>query len=186
MSPRPWRSRNVAASAWCCWTSSGPAVPFGWVAGDDEFDGLRFPGRPCATRGSVLRFGRAVQHVDPGPGRDAGPRTSAAAVAAGGPVGQSLNPHPALASPGGRRRGQGSEGGAGVGDVGAGQGRERRVGPVELLVVIRTVAEESQVARTRYPMRQPTGKAAGRGAGPHGRRHGIEEMLQAGKGDVGS
>ncbi len=77
----------------------------------------------------VLRFGRAVQHVDPGPGRDAGP-TSAAAVAAGGPVGQSPTLL-ALASPGGRR--QGSEGGAALETWVQAKGENGRVGPVERL-----------------------------------------------------
>ena len=44
--------------------------------------GLRLPGGPAGA-GPALRAGRAVHHVHPGPGRDAGPRASAAAVAAG-------------------------------------------------------------------------------------------------------
>jgi len=58
-----------------------------------------------------------------------------------------------------------------------------RVGPRERLVVIRTVAQEPQVwytlsqAAVEIPLRVLVGV--------HGRRHGIEEVLQAAKGEVG-
>ena len=58
-----------------------------------------------------------------------------------------------------------------------------RVGPQERLVVIRTVAQEPQVwytlsqAAVEIPLRVLVGV--------HGRRHGIEEVLQAAKGEVG-
>lgn len=57
------------------------------------------------------------------------------------------------------------------------------MGPRERLVVLRTVAEEPQVwytlsnAAAAVPLRQV--------AWAHGQRHGVEELLQAGKGEVG-
>ena len=57
-----------------------------------------------------------------------------------------------------------------------------RVGAVERLVVIRTVAEESQVW---YTLSNASDVALPEVVGAHGRRHGIEEILQAGKGEVG-
>ena len=49
-------------------------------------------------------------------------------------------------------------------------------------MVIRTVAEESQVW---YTLSNPSDVPLPGVVQAHGRRHGIEEMLQAGKGDVG-
>ena len=57
-----------------------------------------------------------------------------------------------------------------------------RVGAVERLVVIRTVAEESQ---GWYTLSNASDVALPEVVGAHGRRHGIEEILQAGKGEVG-
>lgn len=58
-----------------------------------------------------------------------------------------------------------------------------RVGPQERLVVIRTVAQEPQVWYTlsQAPVEIPLRVLVG----VHGRRHGIEEVLQAAKGEVG-
>jgi len=58
-----------------------------------------------------------------------------------------------------------------------------RVGPRERLVVIRTVAQEPQVWYTlsQAPVEIPLRVLVG----VHGRRHGIEEVLQAAKGEVG-
>ena len=70
---------------------SGPDVPFGWVAGDDEF------GRASAFRAALRTRGlRYVLDVPSNTsirdGETTGPRTSAAAVAAGGPVGPCPQP----------------------------------------------------------------------------------------------
>src|SRR5262245_52798591 len=54
---------------------SGGDVPFGWVAGDDEF------GR-AAPAAAALRARRAGQHADPRPGRSTRARPARAAVAA--------------------------------------------------------------------------------------------------------
>ena len=62
------------------------------------------------------------------------------------------------------------------------KGEKGRVGPLERLVVIRTVAEESQVW---YTLSNASDVPLPGVVQAHGRRHGIEEMLQAGKGDVG-
>ena len=117
LSPWPWRSRSVGASAWSCWTGRGRrAVRMGGGRRRVR-TGLRFAERPW-QRG--LRYGvldapsnTSIRDLSetPRPLDEA-----AAAVAAGGPGGPTHNP-PRVASPGGRRRGQGSEVGAGVGDV---------------------------------------------------------------------
>ena len=60
---------------------------------------------------------------------------------------------------------------------------EGRAGPRERLVVKRTVDREPQVwySLSNAPSEVPLDAAVV----AHGRRHGIEEMLQAGKGEVG-
>jgi SRSO17 transposase len=157
-------------------------VPFGWVAGDDEF------GRASALRAALrLRGRRYVLDVPantlvrdlgeaPAPGRRRPPWRRAEAWAA--------------AQPAARWRrlelGAGAKGPRVVRVLEAwvrARDEDGCVGPRERLVVIRTVAEEPQVwyalsnARREVPARQV--------AEAHGRRHGIEEVLQAGKGEVG-
>jgi SRSO17 transposase len=58
-----------------------------------------------------------------------------------------------------------------------------RCGSLERLVVVRTIAGEAQIWYTlsNAPRRVPVEQVAK----AHGRRHGIEELLQAGKGEVG-
>src|SRR5262249_59847624 len=57
------------------------------------------------------------------------------------------------------------------------------VGPRERLVVIRSVATEPRVWYTLSNARAEV--ALARGAEAHGRRHGVEEVLQAGQGARG-
>src|SRR5207248_42343 len=57
------------------------------------------------------------------------------------------------------------------------------VGPRERLVVIRSVAAEPRVWYTLSNARADVPLIGV--AGAHGRRHGVEEVLQAGKGEVG-
>ena len=58
-----------------------------------------------------------------------------------------------------------------------------RVGPRERLVVLRTIDREPQAWYTLS--NAPAAVPLGRVVGVHGRRHGVEELLQAGKGEVG-
>jgi len=58
-----------------------------------------------------------------------------------------------------------------------------RVGPRERLVVIRSVVTEPRVWYTLSNARAEV--ALIQVAQAHGRRHGVEEVLQAGKGEVG-
>ena len=62
------------------------------------------------------------------------------------------------------------------------KGEDGRVGAVERLVVIRTVGGESQ---TWYTLSNASDVGLPKVVEAHGRRHGIEEVLQAGKGEVG-
>ncbi len=161
---------------------SRAAVTFAWVAGDDEF------GRPSAFRAELRQ--RHLRHVldvpfntlvrdlgeELGPGKRVPPWRRVDAWAAAQPASswQRLE------------LGAGAKGPRVVRAVEAwvqARGEDGRVGPHERLVVIRTVAQEPQVwytlsnAPAEVPLR-PVVLA-------HSRRHGIEEMLQAGKGEVG-
>jgi SRSO17 transposase len=160
---------------------SGPDVPFGWVAGDDEF------GRASAFR-AALRA-RGLRYVLDVPSntliRDLGETPA---------PGRRLPPWRrvdqwAKAQPSSRWRrlvvGAGAKGPRVVRALETwvqAKGENGRVGPVERLVVIRTVAEESQVW---YTLSNASDAALPAVVQAHSRRHGIEEMLQAGKGDVG-
>jgi SRSO17 transposase len=158
------------------------ALPFGWVAGDDEF------GRVAAFR-AQLRFQRWRYVLDvpsntlirdlnepPAPGRRVPPWRRVDEWAA--------------AQPSSRWRrlviGDGSKGPKAVRVLETWvQAKDEGgcLGPRERLVVIRTVAEEPQVwytlsnTRAEVPLRQVVVA--------HSRRHGVEEVLQAGKGEVG-
>ena len=160
---------------------SGPDVPFGWVAGDDEF------GRASAFRAALRQRGwRYVLDVPsntsirdlgetPAPGRRLPPWRRVDAWA--------------KAQPSSRWRrlevGNGSKGPRVVRAletwVQTRDERGRR-GPVERLVVIRTVAEESQVW---YTLSNACDVAMPAVVQAHGRRHGTEELFRAGKGEVG-
>ena len=142
--------------------------------------GLRLPGGPAGA-GPALRAGRAVHHVHPGLGETPAP-------------GHRLPPWRrvdawAEAQPSSRWRrlvvGDGAKGPRVVRALETwvqAKGEKGRVGPLERLVVIRTVAEESQVW---YTLSNASDVPLPGAVQAHGRRHGIEEMLQAGKGDVG-
>jgi SRSO17 transposase len=157
-------------------------LPFGWVAGDDEF------GRASDFR-AQLRFrhwryvldvpaNTTIRDLDetPAPGRQRPPWRRVDEWA--------------KAQPSSRWRriviGNGSKGPKVVRALEAWvQTRDEDgcVGPRERVVVIRTVDQEPQVwytlsnAPDPVPLRQVVGA--------HARRHGVEELLQAGKGEVG-
>jgi SRSO17 transposase len=157
-------------------------LPFGWVAGDDEF------GRASDFR-ALLRFrhwryvldvpaNTTIRDLDetPAPGRQRPPWRRVDEWA--------------KAQPSSRWRrivvGNGSKGPQVVRALEAWvQTRDEDgcVGPRERVVVIRTVDQEPQVwytlsnAPDPVPLRQVVVA--------HGRRHGVEEVLQAGKGEVG-
>jgi SRSO17 transposase len=157
-------------------------LPFGWIAGDDEF------GRATALREQLrLRRWRYVLDVPcntlvrdlnerPAPGRRVPPWRRVDEWAAAQP-------------PSRWRRlvvGDGSKGPKVVRVLETwvqAKDEDGCLGPRERLVVIRTVAEEPRVwytlsnARAEVPLRQVVLA--------HGRRHGVEEVLQAGKGEVG-
>jgi SRSO17 transposase len=157
-------------------------VPFGWVAGDDEF------GRSTAFRAELrqrhLRYvvdvpcNTLIRDLDetPAPGRRVAPWRRVDEWA--------------QAQPGARWRrlvlGAGSKRPKVVRAVEAwvqAKGEDGRVGPRERLVVIRSVATEPRVW---YTLSNAGAEVALLGvAEAHGRRHGVEEVLQAGKGEVG-
>jgi SRSO17 transposase len=157
-------------------------VPFGWVAGDDEF------GRASAFR-AALR-GRRWRYVLDVPAntliRDLG---EAPAPGRRVPPWRRVDEW-AQAQPASRWRrlvrGAGAKGPKVVRALEAwvqAKDEDGCVGPRERLVVIRSVATEPRVwytlsnARAEVPLL--------RVAGAHGQRHGVEEVLQAGKGEVG-
>jgi SRSO17 transposase len=160
---------------------SGPDVPFGWVAGDDEF------GRASAFRAALRE--RGLRYVV-----DVPSNTSIRDLGETPAPGRRLPPWRrvdqwAQAQPSSRWRrlvvGDGAKGPRVVRALETwvqAKGENGRVGPVERLVVIRTVAQESQVW---YTLSNASDVALPAVVQAHGRRHGIEEMLQAGKGDVG-
>ena len=160
---------------------SGPDVPFGWVAGDDEF------GRASAFRAALRE--RGLRYV-----LDVPSTTSIRALGETPAPGHRLPPWRrvdawAEAQPSSRWRrlvvGDGAKGPRVVRALETwvqAKGEKGRVGPLERLVVIRTVAEESQVW---YTLSNASDVPLPGVVQAHGRRHGIEEMLQAGKGDVG-
>jgi SRSO17 transposase len=161
---------------------SGGDVPFGWVAGDDEF------GRASAFR-AALR-GRRLRYV-----LDVPANTSIRDLGEVPAPGRRRPPWRrvdewAQAQPASRWRrlvlGDGSKGPKEVRALEAwvqAKDEDGCAGPRERLVVIRSVASEPRVwymlsnARADVTLAQV--------AEAHGRRHGVEEVLQAGKGEVG-
>jgi len=157
-------------------------VPFGWVAGDDEF------GRPSAFR-AALRQRRLRYVLDvpantlirdlsetPAPGRRRPPWRRVDVWAQAQPASRW------------RRlvRGDGAKGPKVVRALEAWvqtKDQDGCVGPRERLVVIRSVATEPRVWYTLSNAGAEFGLV--RVAAAHGRRHGVEEVLQAGKGEVG-
>jgi len=157
-------------------------LPFGWVAGDDEF------GRVTALRAELRQRGwRYVLDVP----CDTLVRDGDEAPAAGKrcPPWRRAEDW-AKAQPASRWRK------ARVGDGTAGPRAVRaleawvqtkdeggRRGPAERLVVLRSVGGEPRTwyALSNAPARVPLERLAQ----VHGRRHGVEEALQAGKGEVG-
>jgi SRSO17 transposase len=160
---------------------SGADVPFGWVAGDDEF------GRASAFRAALRE--RGLRYV-----LDVPCNTSVRDLGETPAPGRRLPPWRrvdewARAQPSDRwRRLEVGDGSKGPRAVRALQTWVRtrddkgRVGPVERLVVVRTVAEEPRVWYTPSNA-SDVGMAAVVQA--HGRRHGAEELFRAGKGEVG-
>lgn len=160
---------------------SAAAVPFGWIAGDDEL------GRCSAFRAALRqRQWRYVLDIpcntlvrdlneEPRPGRRRPPWRRVEDWA--------------KAQPASRWRrlvvGNGAKGPKVVRALEAWvqTKEEGRAGTWERLVVIRTVAQEPQVWYTLS--RAPAEVALPVLVGVHGRRHGVEEVLQAGKGEVG-
>jgi len=161
---------------------SRPGLPFGWVAGDDEF------GRASGFR-AALRF-RRLRYV-----LDVPCNTLIRDLGEAPPAGKRRPPWRrveewAKTQPSGRWRrlviGAGAKGPRVVRVLEAQvqtKDEDGRAGPRERLVVIRTVDREPQVWYTLS--NAPADVPAGRVAEAHGRRHGIEEVLQAGKGEVG-
>jgi SRSO17 transposase len=161
---------------------SGADVPFGWVAGDDEF------GRASAFRGELRR--RRLRYV-----LDVPANTSVRDLGEAPAPGRRVPPWRrvdewAKAQPASRWRrlvlGAGAKGPKVVRALEAWvQARDEDgcVGPRERLVVIRSVAAEPRVWYTLSNARAEVPLA--RVVEAHGRRHGVEEVLQAGKGEVG-
>jgi SRSO17 transposase len=161
---------------------SGVDVPFGWVAGDDEF------GRASAFR-AQLRL-RRLRYVLDVPCntliRDLG---EAPAPGKRRPPWRRVDEW-AQAQPASRWRrlvlGDGAKGPKVVRALEAWvqtKDEDGCVGPRERLVVIRSVASEPRVW---YTLSNAGVEVALAGVvQAHGRRHGVEEVLQAGKGEVG-
>lgn len=161
---------------------SRPGLPVGWVAGDDEF------GRVSGFR-AALRF-RHLQYV-----LDVPCNTLIRDLCEPPPAGKRQPPWRrvdewATAQPSGRWRrltiGVGAKGPRVVRVLDAWvqtRDEDGAAGPRERVVVIRTVDREPRIWYTLS--NAPTEVPVGRVAEAHGRRHGIEEVLQAGKGEVG-
>jgi SRSO17 transposase len=161
---------------------SRPGLPIGWVAGDDEF------GRVSGFR-AALRF-RHLRYV-----LDVPCNTLIRDLAEPPAVGKRRPPWRRLdewakVQPSGRWRrlviGAGAKGPRVVRVLEAwvqARDEDGAAGPRERVVVIRTVDREPRVWYTlsNAPAEVPVGRVAE----AHGRRHGIEEVLQAGKGEVG-
>jgi SRSO17 transposase len=157
-------------------------VPFGWVAGDDEF------GRASAFRAELR--GRRLRYV-----LDVPANTSVRDLDETPAPGCRLPPWRraddwARAQPASRWQrlvvGRGARGPKVVRALEAWvrtKDDQGRVGPRERLVVIRSVAEEPRVWYTlsNAPAEVPLARVVEAQA----RRHGVEEVLQAGKGEVG-
>ena len=161
---------------------SAADVPFAWVAADDEY------GRASAFR-AELRRRRHTYVLDVPANTQVRDLDEAAPAGARRPPWRDVEAW-ARAQPSGRWRrvalGDGSKGPRGV-KVLTGRVQTRdddgRPGTVERVVVIRTVDREPQ---TWYTLSNAaTTVPAAKLAEVHGRRHGIEELFGAGKGEVG-
>ncbi len=161
---------------------SAAGLPFGWVAGDDEV------GRASAFRAQLRQ--RRLRYVLDVPSntrvRDLG---EAPAAGKRRPPWRRVDEW-AQAQPASRWQrltvGVGAKGPKVVRALEAWvqtKDEDGRVGPRERLVVLRTVDREPQAWYTlsNAPAEVPLGRVAE----VHGRRHGVEELLQAGKGEVG-
>jgi SRSO17 transposase len=149
-------------------------VPFAWVAGDDEY------GRPSEFRAELR--GRKLSYV-----LDVPCNTSVRPV--GGRAWSSVEALTQAQSSSRWHKIKLGPGSKGEKIVRALQVRVQtrddkgRPGTVEDLVVIRTVADEP---RTWYTLaRGPAGTTLDKFVQVHARRHGIEELFQRGKGEVG-
>ncbi len=161
---------------------STSALPFGWVAGDDEF------GRVSGFR-AELRY-RHCRYV-----LDVPANTLIRDLSEPPAAGKRRPPWRrvadwAKAQPSWRwrklRSGDGAKGPKVVRAIEAWvqtRDQDGRTGPRERLVVIRSVEQEPQTWYTlsNAPVAVPLEKVVS----VHGRRHHIEELLQAGKGEVG-
>jgi SRSO17 transposase len=157
-------------------------LPFAWVAGDDEF------GRATALRAALAQRGwryvldvpcnTLVRDLDeaPAPGKRCPPWRRAEDWAAAQPASRWRRV----------RLGDGTAGPKAVRALEAWvQTKDEggRRGPLERLLVLRSIEGEP---RTWYVLSNaPAWVPLERVAQVHGRRHGVEEALQAGKGEVG-
>jgi SRSO17 transposase len=161
---------------------SGAGLPFGWIAADDEF------GRVSALR-SALRWRRLRYVLDVPCNTLIRDLASVPASGRSRPPWQHVNAW-AAAQPAARWRtirvGHGAKGPKVVRALEAWvqtKDEDGGAGPRERLVVIRTVDREPRVWYTlsNAPADVPLEKVVG----VHSRRHGIEELFQASKGEIG-
>jgi SRSO17 transposase len=160
---------------------SGPDVPFGWVAADDEF------GRASAFRAALQD--RGLRYVV-----DVPCNTSVRDLEEEPAAGHRQPPWRrvdewAKAQPAARWRrvavGDGSKGPRAVQALETWvqtRDEQRRLGPAERLVVMRTITGE---ARVWYTLSNACDVRLPRVVRAHGRRHQTEELFRAGKGEVG-
>jgi SRSO17 transposase len=159
---------------------SGPGLPHGWVAGDDEF------GRATAFRAALRQrheryvldvpSDTLVREVTPAAGGRRPPFERVEAWAARQPAGRwkTITVRPGEGGPlkvrALKRRVQAKEQGG-------------RVGPSETVIVSRTLGRDPQTwyALSNAPRRERLAELVR----VHGERHRVEEVLQAGKGEVG-
>jgi len=159
---------------------SGPDVPHGWVAGDDEF------GRATAFRAELRRrreryvldvpANTLVREVRERPGGGRPPFERAEVWAARQPAGRWKTVTVRAGEQGPltvralKRRVQTKD-------------EDGRVGPSETLLIIRSLGPQ---ARTWYALSNaPRQRRLARLVRVHGERHRVEEVLQEGKGEVG-
>ncbi len=156
--------------------------PFGWITGDDEF------GRVMALRAQLRR--RQRRYV-----LDVPCDTLVRDINEAAPAGKRCPPwrrvdDGAKTQPASRwhkvQRGDGSKGAKVVRAAEAWvqtKGEQGRCGPLERLVVVRAVDGQP---RTGYTLSNaPAWEPLERVVGVQGRRHGVEEALEAAKGEVG-
>jgi SRSO17 transposase len=161
---------------------TGADLPFGWVAGDDEFG--RASAFRAGLRGRRLRYvldvpsNTLIRDLDetPAPSRRRPPWRRAEDWAQALPRGRWRKV----------RLGAGAKGPKVVWTAEAWvqtKDEDGRVGPRERLVVIRTTDREP---RSWYTLSNaPASVPLAQVVAVHGRRHGVEELFAAGKGEVG-